>query len=186
MIVGYARVSTSDQNLALQLEALKGAGCERTFTDQASGAVRNRPGLTQALEQLREGDVLCVWKLDRLGRSIRQLIELVEDLAARGVGFQSVTDGIDTNTTAGRFLLHVLAAMSEMERSLIRERTRAGLDAARSRGAKLGRKPAMTQRVKLRAKRLLSAGMSPKEVAASVGVSVPTLYRHLPASERDQ
>ena len=182
--IGYARVSTRDQNLDLQLTALNGAGCAKIFEDTMSGAKRQRPGLERALEHLRAGDTLVVWKLDRLGRSVKDLVELVGDLEKRGVHFQSVTDSIETATPAGRFFFHVMASLAQMERELLIERTRAGLDAARAQGRVGGRKRAMTQSKLEAAKKLLDAGLAPREVAANLGISLPTLYRWLPASER--
>ena len=133
MLVGYARVSTREQNHALQLDALRAAGCERVYTEKASGAQRDRPELEAALDFAREGDTLVVWKLDRLARSIRQLIETVEDLERRKIGLRSLTEAIDTTTAGGRLVFHVFAALAEFERSVIRERTAAGLEAAQGR-----------------------------------------------------
>jgi DNA invertase Pin-like site-specific DNA recombinase len=183
--LGYARVSTDEQNLELQTDALKKAGCKQVFTDKASGAKQARDGLAQALSHLRDGDRLVVWKLDRLGRSVRSLVELAETLEQRGVQFCSLTDGIDTSTTAGRFFFHVMAALAEMERGLIRERTLAGLAAARQRGRVGGRKRIMTKTKVAAARKLLESGTPPRDVAENLGISVPTLYRHLPASNRD-
>ena len=139
MLVGYARVSTQDQKPELQLDALRKAGCERIFSDKASGAQRDRPELSAALSYMRDGagDVLVVWKLDRLARSLKQLIETVEDLGTRGIGFRSLTEAIDTTSAGGRLTFHIFGAMAEFERSIIRERTRAGLDAARARGRRV-------------------------------------------------
>src|SRR4028119_1874085 len=134
MLVGYARVSTREQNQALQLDALEAAGCGRVYTETASGAQRDRPELKAALDYAREGDTLVVWKLDRLARSIRQLIETVEDLERQGIGLRSLTEAIDTATPGGRLVFHVFAALAEFERSVIRERTAAGLAAGRARG----------------------------------------------------
>ena len=134
MRIGYARVSTRDQNLEMQLDALNKAGCKRIFTDKLSGAQVERPGLNEALSHLREADTLVVWKLDRLGRSVKGLVDLVNELEAREVHFQSITDGVDTKTPAGRFFFHVMASLAQMERELILERTRAGLQAARCAG----------------------------------------------------
>jgi DNA invertase Pin-like site-specific DNA recombinase len=184
MLIGYARVSTDDQSLDLQLDALNQAGCERVFTDKASGAKKNRLGLTEALSHLREGDVLAIWKLDRLGRTVKGLVDFVGELAEREVQFRSLTDGIDTTTPTGRFFFHVMASLAQMERELIAERTKAGLDAARKRGRLVGRKRSMTPSKIESAKQLLSTGMLPREVAQNLGVSVPTLYRWLPASSR--
>ena len=139
MLIGYARVSTLDQKPALQIDALKSAGCERIFTEKASGAQRERPELKAALEYLRSGDTLVVWKLDRLARSMRQLIETVEDLHSRGIELHSLTESIDTATPGGRLVFHIFGALAEFERAVIRERTSAGLQAARERGKKGGR-----------------------------------------------
>jgi DNA invertase Pin-like site-specific DNA recombinase len=184
MLIGYARVSTDDQSLDLQLDALNKAGCERVFSDKASGTKKNRPGLTEALSHLREGDVLAIWKLDRLGRTVKGLVDFVSELAEREVQFRSLTDGIDTTTPTGRFFFHVMASLAQMERELIAERTKAGLDAARQRGRLVGRKRSMTPSKIESAKQLLSTGMPPREVAQNLGVSVPTLYRWVPASNR--
>jgi DNA invertase Pin-like site-specific DNA recombinase len=177
MLIGYARVSTDDQNLDLQLDALKASGCAQLFTDKVSGAAKTKDGLDGALLHAREGDVLVVWKLDRLGRTVKGLVELVEGLQARGVQFKSITDSIDTSTTAGRFFFHVMAALAEMERELIRERTNAGLRAARARGRLGGRKPKMDASKAESAKHLLNSGMPSAEVAKNLGVSRATLYR---------
>nr|WP_206673323.1 recombinase family protein [Tepidiphilus baoligensis] len=140
-MIGYARVSTQDQNLELQREALTKAGCERIFEDRASGSRTDREGLARAIDMLRSGDTLVVWKLDRLGRSVKQLLDLVGELQQRGVQFKSLTDAIDTSTPSGRFFFHVMASLAEMERELIVERTRAGLEAARRLGRKGERRP---------------------------------------------
>ena len=184
MLIGYARVSTEEQSLDLQVDALRQAGCKQVFTDKVSGSKNDRPGLSKALSQLREGDVLVIWKLDRLGRSVKALVDFVEQLEKREVQFRSLTDGIDTTTPAGRFFFHVMASLAQMERELIVERTQAGLAAARKRGSKMGRKRQMTESKIKSAKKLLAEGTPPKEVAKDLGVSVPTLYRWLPASSR--
>jgi DNA invertase Pin-like site-specific DNA recombinase len=184
MLIGYARVSTDEQNLDLQRDALNRAGCERLFEDKASGAKVAREGLSEALSHLRAGDTLAVWKLDRLGRSVKGLVDLVEDLAKRGIGFKSITDSIDTSTPAGRFFFHVMASLAQMERELIIERTRAGLIAAKSKGRVGGRKRSMTVAKVDAAKKLLASGSAPRDVADSLGVSVPTLYRWIPAGAR--
>jgi DNA invertase Pin-like site-specific DNA recombinase len=184
MRIGYARVSTRDQNLEMQLGALNKAGCERIFTDKLNGAQVERPGLKEALSHLREADTLVVWKLDRLGRSVKGLVDLVNELEAKKVHFQSVTDGVDTKTPAGRFFFHVMASLAQMERELILERTRAGLEAARLQGRVGGRKRQMTDGKVQAARKLLASGTPPYEVAHSLGVSVPTLYRWVPASSR--
>ncbi|MCL2876530.1 MAG: recombinase family protein [Betaproteobacteria bacterium] len=182
MLIGYARVSTQDQNLDLQIGALRQAGCERIFEDKVSGSRAERPGLTKAMEMLREGDAFVVWKLDRLGRSVKQLVDLVGTLQQQGIQFKSLTDSIDTSTPSGRFFFHVMASLAEMERELIVERTRAGLAVAHQLGRKSGRKPKMTSSKIESARKLLAVGTPPKEVAKNLGISVPTLYRHLPAS----
>jgi DNA invertase Pin-like site-specific DNA recombinase len=143
-LIGYARVSTLDQDPALQLDALSTAGCKRTYVDHASGAKTDRPELAKAIDYARDGDVLVVWKLDRLGRSLPHLIAITGDLRTRGVQFRSLTEGIDTTTPAGRMYFHMLGALAEFERDLIRERTMAGLSAARARGRKGGRHPSLT------------------------------------------
>ena len=182
--IGYARVSTEDQSLDLQLDALRHAGCERVFTDKASAVKTHRPGLSEAQSYLRTGDVLVVWKLDRLGRSVKGLVDLVGDLAEEGVQFHSLTNGIDTTTPHGRFFFHMMASLAQMERELIAERTKAGLDAARKRGRMVGRKRRMTPSKIESAQQLLGGGMAPREVAKNLGVSIPTLYRWVPASSR--
>lgn len=185
MLIGYARVSTEDQNLDLQTQALTQAGCTRVFTDKMSGTRNDRPGLKEALSHLRKDDTLVVWKLDRLGRGVKGLVDLVTDLQANGIHFQSVTDQIDTSTPAGRFFFHVMASLAQMERELIVERTRAGLAAARRLGRIGGRKRLMTESKVESARQLLAGDMPPKDVAKNLGVSVPTLYRWLPASARE-
>ena len=183
MQIGYARVSTKDQNLALQHEALNKAGCKKIYEDQLSGSKTARKGLELALEVLREGDSLVVWKLDRLGRNVKDLITLVERLEKEDIHFKSLTDNIDTSTTSGRFFFHIMASLAQMERELLIERTKAGLDAARKRGRIGGRRRAMTESKLKAAKRLLADGTPRKDVAADLGVSIPTLYRWLPASK---
>lgn len=186
MLIGYARVSTEDQHLTLQLDALQQAGCEKTFTDQLSGANPARPGLGEVLAFIRPGDVLVVWKLDRLGRSVRSLIDLVGDLEKQGVQFRGLTDSIDASTPAGRFFFfHVMANLAQMERELLLERTRAGLAAARRQGRVGGRQRKMTDGKIESARRLLAGGRPPKDVAADLGVSIPTLYRWLPVAARE-
>lgn len=182
MLIGYARVSTQDQNLDLQIEALTKVGCHKVFDDKISGSRVVRPGLAKALEMLREGDTLVVWKLDRLGRSVKNLVDLVDELYKQGIQFKSLTDAIDTGTTSGRFFFHVMASLAEMERELTVERTRAGLEVARQLGRKGGRKRQMTDSKIESAKKLLANGIPPRDVAKNLGVSVPTLYRWIPAS----
>lgn len=181
MLVGYARVSTQDQDPALQLDALKAIGCEKVFTEKASGAQRDRPQLEAALDYMRSSDTLVVWKLDRLARSLKQLIETVEELGSRGVGLRSLTESIDTGTTGGRLVFHIFAALAEFERGVIRERTRAGLDAAKSRGRLGGRPPALNAKDLAAANALLrDPEITVEEVARRLGVAPSTLYRHLP------
>ncbi|WP_413185590.1 recombinase family protein [Paraburkholderia sacchari] len=182
MVVGYARVSTQDQNLELQREALAKAGCQTIFEDMTSGTRADRPGMARVLEVLRNGDTLVVWKLDRLGHSVKQLIDLVGNLQKQGVQFRSLTDSIDTGTPSGRFFFHVMASLAEMERDLTIERTRSGFEIARQLSRKGGRKPKMTGSKIESAKKLLASGVPPKDVARNLGVSIPTLYRWLPAA----
>lgn len=182
MLIGYARVSTQDQNLDLQIEALTKAGCKKIHDDKISGSRAERPGLAKALEMLREGDTLVVWKLDRLGRSVKNLVDLVGELHKQDIQFKSLTDAIDTGTPSGRFFFHVMASLAEMERELTVERTRAGLEIARQLGRKGGRKRQMTDSKIESAKKLLSNGIPPRDVAQNLGVSISTLYRWIPAS----
>ena len=184
MRIGYARVSTQDQRLDVQHEALTRSGCDKVFEDTMSGKVADRPGLQKALEQLRKGDTFVVWKLDRLGRSVKQLVDLVSGFEEQGINFVSLTDSIDTSTPAGRFFFHVMASLAEMERELTVERTRAGLGTARARGRIGGRKRVMTDGKVEAARKLLASGLPPREVASTLGVSVATLYRWLPAVNR--
>ena len=180
-LVGYARVSTRDQTVALQLDALNAAGCVRVFTETASGAQRDRPQLAAALDYMRAGDTLVVWKLDRLARSTKQLIETVEELARRGIGFRCQTQDIDTTTAGGRLVFTIFSAIAEFEREIIQERTRAGLDAARARGRRGGRPPALKVRDLKEARALLAdPEITVEQVAARLKVSASTLYRHLP------
>lgn len=185
MLIGYARVSTPEQDLAPQLVALDEAGCEKVFSDKASGAKANRAGLTDALSHARAGDILVVWKLDRLGRTMKGLVDLAAELAERKVGLRSITDGIDTAGTAGKLVFHIMAAMAEMERDLVRERTTAALIVAKREGRVGGRKTVMTPKRLDAARKLLASGMTAREIAPTIGVSVATLYRHLPAPEQE-
>jgi DNA invertase Pin-like site-specific DNA recombinase len=182
MKIGYARVSTKDQNLNIQTTALKKADCEKIFTDKISGMKKERPGLTNALNHLRSGDTFVVWKLDRLGRSVKNLISFVENLERDKINFISITDAIDTTTPSGRFFFHMMASLAQMERELIAERTKAGLKAARKQGRIGGRPKKMTETKLEAAKQLLSSGTLPKDVAKNLGISVATLYRWLPAN----
>ena len=183
--IGYARVSTTDQNPELQLDALRDAGCARVFTDYASGTKTSRPELDRALDQLRAGDTLVVWKLDRLGRSLPHLVETIQGLADRDVGFRSIQDPVDTTTPGGRLVFHIFAALAEFERDLIRERTQAGLAAARARGRVGGRKPALKPEQVTMARDLLAADPSRTvaSVATTLGVGKSTLYRALQAKQ---
>src|SRR4051812_43669842 len=181
MPVGYARVSTQDQRPELQLDALAAGGCEGVYTEKASGAQRDRPELKAALDFVREGDTLVVWKLDRLARSIRQLIETVEELERRKIGLRSLTEAIDTTTPGGRLVFHIFAALAEFERSVIRERTTAGLEAARARGRRGGRPRSLSEGDLAAAKAMLrDPGITVEEVARRLRVGPATLYRHLP------
>jgi len=181
MNIGYARVSTFDQTLALQQDALAAANCERVFTDTISGAKSDRPGLTEALDFLRPGDVLVVWRLDRLGRSLKMLIETLTLLSEQGIGFKSLTEQIDTTTPGGKLIFHVFGALAEFERDLIRERTQAGLAAARARGRKGGRPRKLGTPGKVAMARSLYADTnnSIEDICKTLGISRATLYRHL-------
>jgi len=180
-LVGYARVSTRDQTVSLQLDALREAGCERIFEEIASGTQRDRPQLAAALDYMRPGDTLVAWKLDRLARSTKQLIETVEELARRKIGFRCLTQDIDTTTAGGRLVFTIFSAIAEFEREIILERTRAGLDAARARGRRGGRPPALKPHDLKEARALLSdPEITVEKVAARLRVSPSTLYRHLP------
>ncbi len=177
-MIGYARVSTDEQNPALQFDALERAGCKRVFTDYASGARTNRPSLDAALGVLTPGDTLVVWKLDRLGRSLSHLIALISQLEARGVAFRSLSEAIDTGTAGGRLLFHVMGALAEFERTLISERTRAGMASAKLRGASLGRPRKLSPDQIASARRtLLATGRSVRDIANKLSVSRSTLRR---------
>lgn len=177
MIIGYARVSTLEQNERLQTDALDRAGCERLFTDHASGARAHRPELDHLLDTIREGDTLVVWKLDRLGRSVRNLVDLMNLLQCRGVGFRSLTENMDTTTPGGVLVFNVFAAMAQFERDLIRERTNAGLQAARARGHLGGRPPKLSEKDKARIRELYRDGtLSVQEIARQYRVARNTIY----------
>ncbi|WP_263054221.1 recombinase family protein [[Curtobacterium] plantarum] len=184
MLIGYIRVSTNDQNTDLQRVALQSAECELIFEDRISGKTSDRPGLKKALRCLQPGDTLVVWKLDRLGRSMRHLVMLTEELRERGVNFRSLTDSIDTSTPMGRFFFHVMGALAEMERELIIERTRAGLAAARDKGRIGGRRRKMTAETVEHARRMLAQGATLLQVSLVLDVSVKTVYRYIPAPEQ--
>jgi DNA invertase Pin-like site-specific DNA recombinase len=181
--IGYARVSGERQMLDLQLQALEREGVEKVFLEKASGAQRDRPELMKALEYLREGDTLIVWKLDRLGRSLRQLLDTVETLNSRGIDFRSITERLETGSPGGRLTFHVFGALAEWERSVIRERTLAGLAAAKEKGRLGGRPRALSSADLTAAKALLAdSEITVKQVAERLGVSAPTLYRYLPSA----
>jgi len=180
MNIGYARVSTQDQNPEFQVDALEKAGCEQIFQEKFTGKLRERPELSQCLRTLRKGDILVVWKLDRLARSLKDLVEIVQELHNREIGFKSLTESIDTTSSGGRLVFHIFGALAEFEHDLIRERTIAGLQAARARGRKGGRKPAMSDAdVKKAAAMLLDPNITKKEVAEHFAVSRTTLNTSL-------
>ncbi len=184
MLIGYARVSTLEQNLDLQNDALKKAGCEKIYTDTLSGAKAQRPGLEECLAYARPGDTVVVWKLDRLGRNLKHLIEAVQALDERGIGFKSVQESIDTTTPGGKLVFHVFGALAEFERDLIRERTKAGLAAARARGRTGGRKPVLDDRGREVARALFrDKSVSVTQICKTLGVSRTTFYRSLPVEE---
>lgn len=178
-LLGYARVSTADQNPALQLDALKEAGCFRVFTDHASGALTERPALTACLDHLRPGDTLVVWRLDRLGRSLPHLLSTINDLANRDVAVRSLSESLDTATATGKLTLAVFGALAQFERDLARERTVAGLAAARARGAQPGRPKRLTADRLEVARQLINSGKPVTEVARTLEVGRTTLYRYL-------
>ena len=176
--IGYARVSTDEQNLNLQLDALKAVGCDQIFTDEGiSGAKIERDGLTQAFGAVGAGDMLVVWKLDRLGRSLGFLCDLIDRFGTQGIGFQSLTDGIDTTTSGGKLVFHIMGALAEFERSLIGERTKAGMAAAKKRGKRMGRPPALNEAQLDHMHELLDKGKSQREVAELLNVSPNTIWR---------
>jgi DNA invertase Pin-like site-specific DNA recombinase len=180
MKIGYARVSTEEQNLGLQRDALEEAGCEVIYQDEGiSGMTQERAGLTQALATIGLGDTLVVWKLDRLGRSLGFLCELVEHLGRQEAGFQSLTDSIDTNTHSGKLVFHIMGALAEFERDLIRERTKAGMKAAKKRGRHVGRPKALNAAQVTHMQDLLAAGKTQGEVAELLGVSTNTISREV-------
>src|SRR3954469_5821382 len=180
MRIGYARVSTLDQNLDLQEDALKAAGCEKIYTDKTGGTKAERPRLERALADMRPGDSFVVWKLDRLGRSLKHLIETVTGLSNRGVGFRSLQEAIDTTTSGGKLIFHVFGALAEFERGIIREWTLAGLAAARARGRMGGRPRQLDDRKKRHAAMLHSDPTnSVKDICRTLGISKATLYRYL-------
>jgi|SRR5579871_905172 len=183
MNIGYARVSTDDQNLEVQLQVLENAGCKRIFQEKVSGAHRQRPELAKMLEHLREGDTAIVWKLDRLARSTRDLLEIADTIDKAGAGLKSLSEPwADTTSPAGRMVLTVFAGIAEFERELIRERTGAGRVAALKRGVRFGRPARLTAEQAALARRLLDEGNSAKEVAKTFGVHKATIYRTLAAA----
>jgi DNA invertase Pin-like site-specific DNA recombinase len=186
MLIGYARVSTHDQTLTLQQDALEKAGCTKIFTDTASGAKTERKGLDDALTYVRKGDTLVVWRLDRLGRSLPHLIATMTALEDRGIGFKSLTENIDTTTSGGKLIFHIFGALAEFERNLIRERTQAGLVAARARGKKGGRPKALTEKQLGIALDLYEKRHPIAEICRTLKVSKATLYRAIKTGERHQ
>jgi DNA invertase Pin-like site-specific DNA recombinase len=179
-LIGYARVSTRGQDLALQLDALERAGCERVYKDVGSGTIRHRPELEACLDYLRPADTLVVWRLDRLGRNLRHLIELVGELQEREIAFRSLTEAIDTETPAGRLQLHLFAALAEFERDLIRERSQAGREASRARGRQGGRPKLITPEKLAAAAAMRTQGkLTMAQIARTLGVGRSTLYEHL-------
>jgi DNA invertase Pin-like site-specific DNA recombinase len=186
MLIGYARVSTHEQTLDLQQDALKQAGCDRIFTDMVSGTKAIRPGLTEALSHLRTGDTLVVWRLDRLGRSLRHLIETINTLNERGIGFKSITEQIDTTTSGGKLIFHVFGAIAEFERDIIRERTQAGLLAARARGRKGGRRKKLTEnKVQIARDLYASKTHTVDEICKTLEIGRTTFYRYLKVGEEN-
>ena len=180
MLIGYARVSTHDQTLALQQDALTKAGCQRIFTDTASGGQTDRPGFSEALSHLRAGDILVVWKLDRLGRSLKDLIARITQLQSQDIGFKSLTEQIDTTTSGGKLIFHIFGALAEFERDIIRERTQAGLEAARARGKRGGRPRALSpEKIKLARKLYADHSTSVSEICNLLKISRHTLRRYV-------
>lgn len=180
MLIGYARVSTTDQNLNLQKDELLKAGCEKIFIDIASGSKSERKGLLEAFDYLREGDILVVWRLDRLGRSLKHLIEVITELEKKNIGFKSLQESFDTTSSGGRLIFHLFGALAEFERELIRERTKAGLEAARARGKKGGRPKVMDEKKIAMAKTLMSdKDNSIADICNILKISRATLYRYL-------
>ena len=179
MQIGYARVSTADQNLDLQLDALRAAGCEKIYEDHVSGTMTSRPGLKQAMAALRAGDTLTVWRLDRLGRSLAHLISVVEELRQRQIGFRTIGESLDTTSAGGRLVFHIMGSLAEFERSLIVERTQAGIKSAQARGVHCGRPVALTADQLRHARLALDGGESARKVARLFNVGESTLYRHL-------
>jgi DNA invertase Pin-like site-specific DNA recombinase len=187
VLAGYARVSTAEQNLDLQKDALTKAGCEKIFTDVASGAASEREGLKEALDYVRSGDVLVVWRLDRLGRSLQHLLETINGLQERGIGFKSVSESLDTTTSGGKLVFQIFGALAEFERNLIRERTRAGLDSARARGRLGGRPRLLDPNKAALAKKLYEEkNHTIEEICELIGVSKPSLYHYLRGRHKEK
>ena len=187
MLIGYARVSTLEQDVSLQTDALQQAGCERIFQDKISGAKADRPGLQEALNYARSGDSIVVWRLDRLGRSLKHLIETVGQLEEQGIGFRSLQESIDTTTSGGRLIFHIFGALAEFERNLIRERTIAGLEAARARG-RLGGRPKKldAKKTELAYQLYDEKKYAVKEICHMLGISKPTLYAYLARRNQEE
>jgi len=186
MRIGYARVSTHDQTLHLQKDVLEKAGCEKIFTDQVSGTKAERKGLTEALSHLREGDTLVVWRLDRLGRSLRHLIDTITALQERGVGFKSLTENIDTTTSGGKLVFHIFGALAEFEREIIRERTQAGLASARSRGKVGGRPKALTPKeIQMLNNMAADKSLTVADICKTLGIGRTTFYRYVKVGEKE-
>src|SRR5215212_2856211 len=180
MLVGYARVSTTDQTLALQHDALTSAGCTKIYTDTASGAQTERKGLLEAIFYVRTGDTLVVWKLDRLGRSFKDLISRITELNDRKIGFKSLTENIDTTTSGGKLIFHIFGALAEFERDIIKERTNAGLEAATARGKLGGRPKALSpEKIKLARRLYADTSTSVREICKMLGISRHTLQRYV-------
>jgi DNA invertase Pin-like site-specific DNA recombinase len=184
MLIGYARISTHDQTLSLQQDALEKAGCEQIFTDTVSGTKAERKGLSEALSHLRAGDTLVVWRLDRLGRSLRHLIDTITELHERGVGFKSLQENIDTTTSGGKLVFHIFGALAEFEREIIRERTRAGLVSARSRGRAGGRPKALTPKdVQMLRSMASDKSLTVSDICKTLGIGRTTFYRYAKAPQ---
>jgi DNA invertase Pin-like site-specific DNA recombinase len=184
MLIGYARISTYDQSLSPQKDALQKAGCEKIFTDAVSGTKAERKGLQEAFSHLREGDTLVVWRLDRLGRSLRHLIDTITALAERGVGFKSLQENIDTTTSGGKLVFHIFGALAEFEREIIKERTQAGLASARSRGKVGGRPKALTAKeVQMLRNMASDKSLTVSDICNTLGIGRTTFYRYVKATQ---
>jgi len=187
MLIGYARVSTEEQNLDLQTDALQKAGCERVFSDKVSGVASERKGLAHTLEMLRPGDVLVVWRLDRLGRSLKDLIELVGELEQKSIGFRSLTENIDSTSPGGKLVFHLFGALAEFERNLIRERTLAGLKAARARGRKGGRREVMDEKKIRQAQALMADPRNTiKDICKTLGIGRTSFYKYVKIRDKNK